>query len=193
MARAKRVGLTTERLVRAGAELADEIGFEQATPAELARRFGVKTASLYSHVKNAHDLKTKIALLALEELADQVSTAVAGRAGKDALTAFANVYRDYALKHPGRFAAAQFRLDPQTAATSAGVRHAQMTRAILRGYNLAEPHQTHAVRLLGSVFSGYVGLETAGGFSHSTPDSQESWTEILDALDILLRTWPTTS
>ncbi|MCX4791535.1 MULTISPECIES: TetR/AcrR family transcriptional regulator [unclassified Streptomyces] len=193
MARAARVGLTTERLVRAGAELADEIGFEQATPAELARRFGVRTASLYSHVKNAHDLKTKIALLALEELADQVSTAVAGRAGKDALTAFANVYRDYALKHPGRFAAAQFRLDPQTAAASAGVRHARMTRAILRGYNLAEPHQTHAVRLLGSVFSGYVGLETAGGFSHSTPDSQESWTEILNALDALLRTWPTTS
>ncbi|MFB6782744.1 MULTISPECIES: TetR/AcrR family transcriptional regulator [unclassified Streptomyces] len=188
-----RVGLTTERLVRAGAELADEVGFEQATPAELARRFGVKTASLYSHVKNAHDLKTKIALLALEELADQVSTAVAGRAGKDALTAFANVYRDYALQHPGRFTAAQFRLDPQTAAASAGVRHAQMTRAILRGYNLAEPHQTHAVRLLGSVFSGYVGLETAGGFSHSTPDSQESWTEILNALDALLRTWPTTS
>ncbi|MER5684444.1 TetR/AcrR family transcriptional regulator [Streptomyces sp. NPDC002205] len=193
MGRAGRVGLTTERLVRAGAELADEVGFEQATPAELARRFGVKTASLYSHVKNAHDLKTKIALLALEELADQVSTAVAGRAGRDALTAFANVYRDYALKHPGRFAAAQFRLDPQTAAASAGVRHAQMTRAILRGYNLAEPHQTHAVRLLGSVFSGYVGLETAGGFSHSTPDSQESWTEILNALDTLLRTWPTTS
>ncbi|MCX5346018.1 TetR/AcrR family transcriptional regulator [Streptomyces atratus] len=193
MARDGRVGLTTERLVRAGAELADEVGFEQATPAELARRFGVKTASLYSHVKNAHDLKTKIALLALEELADQVSTAVAGRAGKDALTAFANVYRDYALKHPGRFAAAQFRLDPQTAAASAGVRHAQMTRAILRGYNLAEPHQTHAVRLLGSVFSGYVGLEAAGGFSHSTPDSQESWTEILNALDALLRTWPTTS
>ena len=193
MGRVGRVGLTTERLVRAGAELADEVGFEQATPAELARRFGVKTASLYSHVKNAHDLKTKIALLALEELADQVSTAVAGRAGRDALTAFANVYRDYALKHPGRFAAAQFRLDPQTAAASAGVRHAQMTRAILRGYNLAEPHQTHAVRLLGSVFSGYVGLETAGGFSHSTPDSQESWTEILNALDALLRTWPTTS
>jgi len=188
-----RAGLTTERLVRAGADLADEIGFEHATPAELARRFGVRTASLYSHVKNAHDLKTRIALLALEELADQVSAAVAGRAGKDALTAFANVYRDYALKHPGRFTAARFRLDPETAAASAGVRHAQMTRAILRGYDLAEPHQTHAVRLLGSVFTGYVGLETAGGFSHSAPDSQESWTEILKALDALLRTWPTTS
>ncbi|WP_156727069.1 TetR/AcrR family transcriptional regulator [Streptomyces apocyni] len=188
-----RVGLTTERLVQAGAELADEIGFEQATPAELARRFGVKPASLYAHVRNAHDLKTKIALLALEELADLAASAVAGRAGKDALTAFANVYRDYARKHPGRFAATQFRLDPETAAASAGVRHAQLTRAILRGYDLAEPHQTHAVRLLGSVFSGYVGLETAGGFSHSAPDSQESWTQILGALDALLRTWPTAS
>ncbi|WP_019073631.1 TetR/AcrR family transcriptional regulator [Streptomyces hokutonensis] len=185
-----RVGLTTDRLVRAGADLADEIGFEQATPAELARRFGVKTASLYSHVRNAHDLKTRIALLALEELADQVSAAVAGRAGKDALTAFANAYRDYALKHPGRFVAARFRLDAETAAASAGVRHAQMTRAILRGYDLAEPHQTHAVRLLGSVFSGFVGLETAGGFDHSAPDAQASWTEILDALDALLRAWP---
>ena len=48
-----------------------------------------------------------------------------------------------------------------------------MTRAILRGYDLTEPDQTHAVRLLGSVFHGYVSLEMAGGFSHSAPDSQE--------------------
>ncbi|CAL9346551.1 TetR/AcrR family transcriptional regulator [Streptomyces sp. enrichment culture] len=188
-----RAGLTTEGLIRAGAELADEIGFERTTPTELARRFGVKTASLYSHVENAHALKTGIALFALEELADRASEAVAGRAGKDALTAFANVYRDYALEHPGRFTAARFPLDARTAASSAGVRHSQMSRAILRGYHLAEPHQTHAVRLLGSVFSGYVTLEAAGSFRHSAPDSQESWTEILDALDALLRTWPTTS
>ncbi|MCB5165851.1 TetR/AcrR family transcriptional regulator [Streptomyces bambusae] len=187
-----RVGLTTERLVRAGAELADEIGFEHTTPAELARRFGVKTASLYSHVRNAHDLKTRIALLALEELADRVSAAVAGRAGKDALDAFANAYRDYAREHPGRFTAARHPLDPETAAASAGVRHARMMRAVLRGYDLAEPHQTTAVRLLGSVFSGYVTLEGSGGFGHSAPDPQESWTEILTALDTLLRTWPTT-
>ncbi|MFI5546362.1 TetR/AcrR family transcriptional regulator [Streptomyces sp. NPDC051815] len=187
-----RVGLTTERLVAAGAELADEIGFDRVTPAELARRFGVRTASLYSHVKSAHGLRTGIALLALEEMADRVSAAVAGRSGKDALTAFANVYRDYARAHPGRFAAGRFRLDPQTAAASAGVRHAQMMRAVLHGYGLPEPQATHAVRLLGSVFSGYVELEGAGGFSHSAPDAQESWTEILGALDVLLRTWPGT-
>ncbi len=185
-----RVGLTTERLVGAGAELADEVGFEQVTVSALARRFDVKVASLYSHVKSSHDLKTKIALLALEELADRAAEALAGRAGKDALAAFANAYRDYAREHPGRFAAAKFRLDPQTAAASAGGRHSQMTRAILRGYDLTEPDQTHAVRLLGSVFHGYVSLEMAGSFSHSAPDPQETWSRILASLDALLRNWP---
>ncbi|MGC0342909.1 TetR/AcrR family transcriptional regulator [Streptomyces sp. SLBN-8D4] len=185
-----RVGLSTEKLVRAGAELADEVGFEQVTVSELARRFDVKVASLYSHVKNSLDLKTRIALFALQELADLSADAVAGRAGKDALTAFAHVYRDYAQAHPGRAAAARLRLDPETAAASAGVRLSQMMRAILRGYDLPEPDQTHAVRLLGSTFHGYASLEGAGGFSHSSPDSGESWTRILDALDTLLRNWP---
>lgn len=185
-----RAGLTPERLTRAGAELADEVGFDQVTVSALARRFEVKVASLYSHLKNSHDLRTRIALLALEELADRGAAALAGRAGKDALGAFADVYRDYAREHPGRYAAAQYRLDPEAAAASAGGRHAQMTRAILRGYALTEPDQTHAVRLLGSVFHGYVSLEAQGGFSHSAPDSQESWSRIVDALDALLRNWP---
>ncbi|MEV0936323.1 TetR/AcrR family transcriptional regulator [Streptomyces phaeochromogenes] len=187
-----RVGLTTERLTRAGAELADEVGFEQVTVSALARRFDVKVASLYSHVRNSHDLKTRIALLALEELADRVAAAVAGRAGKDALAAFADAYRDYARAHPGRYDAARLRLDPETAAASAAVRHSQMTRAILRGYDLTEPDQTHAVRMLGSVFHGYVSLEMAGAFSHTAVPSQESWAWTLDSLDALLSTWTTT-
>ncbi|MER5472005.1 WHG domain-containing protein [Streptomyces sp. NPDC002685] len=185
-----RAGLNAERLTQAGAELADEVGFDQVTVSALARRFDVKVASLYSHLKSSHDLKTRIALLALDELADRGAAALAGRAGKDALTAFANIYRDYAREHPGRYAAAQLRLDPDTAAASAGVKHAQMMRAILRGYDLTEPDQTHAVRMLGSVFHGYVSLEMGGGFSHSAPDSQESWSRVLDALDALLRNWP---
>ncbi|WP_031082194.1 TetR/AcrR family transcriptional regulator, partial [Streptomyces sp. NRRL WC-3549] len=105
-----RAGLTTERVVRAGAELADEAGFAQVTVSAVARHFGVKVASLYSHVRSSQDLRTGIALLALEELADRGDAALAGRAGKDALAALGNVYRDYAREHPGRYAAAQLRL-----------------------------------------------------------------------------------
>lgn len=184
-----RVGLTQQRLVQAGAELADEVGFDAVTVSELARRFDVKVASLYSHVRSSEDLRTRIGLLALEEMADRASAALAGRAGKDALVALGGVYRDYATEHPGRYAAAQQRFDPETAATSAGPRHAELTRAVLRGYDLGGDDQTHAVRLLGSVFRGFVSLELGGSFDHSQPSPEESWTRTLDALDALLRSW----
>lgn len=185
-----RIGLTTDRVARAGAELADEVGFDQVTVSEIARRFDVKVASLYSHVQSSADLRVRIALIALEELADRGAVALAGRSGRDALIALGDVFRDYAAEHPGRYDAARLPLSPEQAAASAGPRHAEMMRAILRGYDLTEADQTHAVRLLGSVFHGYVSLERSGGFSHSQPSSQESWERILDSLDSLLKGWP---
>lgn len=85
--------------------------------------------------------------------------------------------------------------DPQLGADIAGGRHADMTRAVLRGYELDEEDQTHAVRLLGSVFHGFVTLELAGAFTQSNPVSQESWSRALDALEGVLRNWsaPTTT
>ncbi|MBB5957434.1 AcrR family transcriptional regulator [Saccharothrix tamanrassetensis] len=187
-----RAGVTPERLTLAAADLADEIGFDNVTVSALARGFGVKDASLYSHVKNAQELRTRVAVLALAELADRVAAALAGRAGKDALVAFADAYRDYARQHPGRYAAAQEQLDPETLAASAARRHSEMTRAILRGYRLSEPDQTDAIRLLHSTFHGYVSLEAAGGFRHNPRDADISWSRSLDALDIALRNWPAT-
>ncbi|MBP2330318.1 AcrR family transcriptional regulator [Kibdelosporangium banguiense] len=184
-----RVGMTAERLTQAAAELADEIGFENVTVSALARRFGVKDPSLYSHIKNAQDLRVRLATLALSELADKVTTAMAGRAGKDALVAFANAYRDYARKHPGRYAAMQIHIDTETSAAHAARRHAELTRAILRAYKLSEPDETDAVRLLHSTFHGYVSLEAAGGFRFSRP-ADASWSRALDALDTLLTNWP---
>lgn len=186
-----RAGLNLDRLAQVGAELADEIGFGQVTPSALARHVGVKVQSLYAHVANAQDLKTRICLLALEEMADRAADAVAGRSGRDALAALTAVYRDYARQHPGRYQASRFQLDSQTAASSAAVRHSQMMRAVLRGYGLPEPEQTHAVRLLGAVLHGFTDLELAGSYAHSSPDPGESWTWSIDALDRLLRTWTT--
>lgn len=185
-----RIGLSTDRLVHAGAELADEIGFEHVTLSALARSFDVQVASLYSHISSADDLRTRIALLALDELATSACDAVDGHSGIDAIRALGNVHRDYAAAHPGRHDAARFRLSPDAAAASAGPRLARLMRAVLRDYALVEPQETHAVRLLGSVFHGFISLELAGGFSHSEPPSEASWRQILDSLDVLFRSWP---
>ncbi|MBP2707042.1 TetR/AcrR family transcriptional regulator [Microbispora sp. RL4-1S] len=185
-----RAGVTVERLVEAAATLADEIGFHNVTVSALARVFGVRPAALYAHIRDAEELRLRVAALALTELADRAAAALAGRAGKEALVAFASVYRDYAKEHPGRYAAMQVEIDPRSPAGLAAIRHAELTRAILRGYELPEPAQTDAVRMLHSTFHGYVSLERAGGFRHHPRAVDASWSRTLDVLDAALKNWP---
>ncbi|MFE2965623.1 WHG domain-containing protein [Streptomyces sp. NPDC059340] len=185
-----RAGLTTDRVVAAAADLADEVGFENVTLSALARRFGVKDASLYSHVKNLRELRTRVALLASGEMIDGIAIAVAGRAGKDALVAFAGAYRTYALAHPGRYAATHTSIDPVVGAASDAFRRtAEITYGMLHAYGLSEPDLTDAVRLLRSTFHGFCALEAIGGF-HAARDVQTSWERALDGLHTALEHWP---
>ncbi|MGW6903569.1 TetR/AcrR family transcriptional regulator [Streptomyces sp. NPDC054940] len=185
-----RAGVTADRLTAAAAELADEVGFENVSLSALARRFGVKDASLYSHVRNLQDLRTRVALLAGGEMIDRIAVAVAGRAGKDALAAFADAYREYALQHPGRYAATQIRVDQALVADSPAMRRtAEITYGMLRAYGLEEPDLTDAVRLLRSTFHGYCALESTGAFG-APRDVRESWERAVDALHVALVNWP---
>ncbi|MEV5353644.1 TetR/AcrR family transcriptional regulator [Streptomyces sp. NPDC086081] len=185
-----RAGLTPDRLVAAAADLADEAGLEQVTLSALARRFGVKDASLYSHVRSLRDLRTRMAVLAGGEMIDRIAAAVAGRTGRDALAAFAGAYRAYALEHPGRYAATQLPLDQALVPDSPALRRtAEVTYGMLRAYGLEEPDLTDAVRLLRSAFHGYCALESTGAFG-APRDAQASWDKAIDALHVLLLNWP---
>ncbi|AQS66825.1 TetR/AcrR family transcriptional regulator [Streptomyces pactum] len=185
-----RAGLTTDRVVAAAADLADATGFESVTVSALARHFGVKDASLYTHVRNLQDLRVRVALLAGGELIDEIAAAVAGRAGKEALAAFAGAYRAYALRHPGRYAATQIRVDQSLVAGSTALRRtAEITYGMLRAYGLAEPDRTDAVRLLRATFHGYCALEATGGFG-APRDVRASWDKAVDALHVALENWP---
>ncbi|WP_326688340.1 TetR/AcrR family transcriptional regulator [Streptomyces sp. NBC_01795] len=185
-----RAGLTVERIVAAAADLADEVGLDKVTLSALARGFGVKDASLYSHINGLDDLRTRIAVLAAGEMTDRIGAAVVGRAGKDAMIAFAHAYRGYALDHPGRYAAGQLPIDPAVAAESPGHRRSvELTHGMLRAYGLEEPDLTDAGRLLRSTFHGYADLETRAGFG-APRKIDASWERGLEALHLLLEHWP---
>ena len=137
-----------------------------------ARREGRES---YTHVRSLEDLRGRIALLAADEKTIRIAEATAGRAGKDALVAFANAWREYAHQHPGRYMATQtpIQIDPELAAKAPGPRRAvELTYSMLRAYGLAEPDLTDAVRLLRSTFHGFVALEAAGGFAHQRSPQQ---------------------
>ena len=189
-----RAGLTSSRIIDAAADLADEVGLDRVTLTALATSFGVATPSLYAHVRSTADVRTRVALLALDETADRVADALAGVSGRAALAAMGGVWRTYAAAHPGRYAATRLPLDAETAAASAGPRHADLSRAALRGYALGDADVTHAVRLLGATFHGYAALDAAGTFGHGAsdaPTSDETWERVLDGLDTLLHSWET--
>ncbi|MFM9698212.1 TetR/AcrR family transcriptional regulator [Streptomyces europaeiscabiei] len=185
-----RVGLTPDRITAAAVDLADQVGFENVSLSALARHFGVKDASLYSHVRNLQDLRGRMALLAGGEMIDLIAAAVAGRAGKDALAAFAGAYREYAVRHPGRYAATQLPVDQALVTDSPALRRtAEITYGMLRAYGLDEPDLTDAVRLLRSTFHGFCALEAQGGFG-APRDVRRSWDRSVEALHLALTHWP---
>lgn len=189
-ARIPRAGLTTDILVAAAADLADEAGYDNVTLSALARRFNVRDASLYTHVRGLRDLRVRMALLAGGEMIDHIAAAVGDRTGKEALTAFTGAYRAYARTHPGRYAATQIPPAPSLAADSPAMRRtAEVIHGLLGAYGLTEPDLTDAVRLLRSTLHGYCALEASGAFG-APRDLEASWARVVDALHIALVNWP---
>lgn len=186
-----RANLSAPVVIAAGADLADEDGFEQVTLSAVARRLGVQTASLYHHVRDRAELLEGIHALALDELADRIGEAVAGRAGRDALVGLAEAQRSFARESPGRWAALQQPAAPSTVTSSGARRVAELTVAVLRGYAVGEGELVHVTRFLGATVNGFLALERSGGFGHRTPAPEVSWRRTLTALDAIVRAWPT--
>jgi AcrR family transcriptional regulator len=186
-----RVGLDSETVVTAAAELADADGLAELTLARLAERLGVRSPSLYAHVGGLGDLRTRLAVRGARDLAAILQAAAAGRAGSDALLAVADAYRAYAHAHPGTYAATQRApgTEPDGADgeyVAAGADVVEVLVAVLRGYELRDDDAIHAVRMVRAALHGFVSLEREGGFAMPI-DIDESYRRLVRTLDRGLR------
>ncbi|MFF3565311.1 TetR/AcrR family transcriptional regulator [Streptomyces sp. NPDC002574] len=175
-------------MVAAGAALADEVGLAGLTMGLLAERLGVRTPSLYKHVGGQEDLIRRIAALALSEVGDAIGSAVQGYAGRDALAAAARSFRTFVLEHPGRYGAT-IGLEPSgpdDPLATASQRSLGPFRAVLRGYDIADPDVDHALRMLRSLFHGFATLQAANSFQWSA-DIDESFEWLIAFADRGLR------
>jgi AcrR family transcriptional regulator len=168
--------------------LADELGFENLGMGLVAERLGVKTPSLYKHVTSQADLAHRIAVLAMNELADAIRDAIQGRAGNEALVAGAQAMRTYVREHPGRYAAGNVArpTGPDDPIIPAANRVMASWAAMLRGYQLDPDNEIHALRMLRSLLHGFATLEAAGGFQLKT-EVDDSFTWMLGFIDHGLR------
>jgi AcrR family transcriptional regulator len=161
-----RAGLDAATVAAAGAAFADEHGFANLTMNALAERLGVRTPSLYKHVGGQADLHRRIAVLALDNLADSVGKAIQGYAGRDALAAAAYAIRAFVTEHPGQYAATLGATPggPDDPLTLAGDRLMAALTGVLRGYPVKPDDLVHSLRTLRSLFHGFATLQAARGF-----------------------------
>lgn len=173
-----RAGLSSDDVVAAAAELADEAGYTELTMGLVAQRLGIRTPSLYKHVDDLADLRRRVATQAVTELGEAVRDALQGRSGLDALTAMLTAIRDYVTVHPGRYAATTGqrltgRDDPLVTATS---RLLGSIAAMLRGYGIGDTEVDHAIRTLRCTIHGFAALQAADGFQwNADPDETFDW------------------
>ncbi|MFU8851370.1 TetR-like C-terminal domain-containing protein [Micromonospora sp. SL1-18] len=142
----------------------DEQGLEHLTLAAVAARAEVATPSLYKHVASLAQLRSLIGVRVMEDLAEQLTLAVVGRSGDDAVATLMRASRAYVVRHPARYAAipADPLHDPATQA--AGNRLLQVFFGVLRAYRLEDSAAIHAIRCLRAIMHGFTSLEAAGGF-----------------------------
>jgi AcrR family transcriptional regulator len=183
-----RTGLSSQDVVVAAAELADEAGYQELTMGLVAQRLGIRTPSLYKHVEDLADLRRRVATLAVTEAGEAIRDALQGRSGLEALTALLTTIRAYVIAHPGRYAATtgqplSGRDDPLVAATS---RFLGSIAAVLRGYGIGDDEMNHAIRTVRCTIHGYATLQAADGFQWSD-DADETFDWMVRFIDRGLR------
>ncbi|MBY5161980.1 TetR/AcrR family transcriptional regulator [Salsipaludibacter albus] len=178
-----RAGLDPDRVVRAAADLVDDVGHDQLTLAAVAAHFDVAVPSLYKHVGGIDDLHGRLAVLAVEELGARLAAAAGGpHAGDEPFRTLARAYRAYAVEHPGRYAATVRAPGPDDVALRAASDAVLSTvLAVLGDLGLTGDDAVDAARAVRSALHGFVTLEAAGGFGLPR-DVDRSFTSLVDTL-----------
>lgn len=169
--RVPRARLSRQAVTGAALELVDRggsLGFSGLSLAAVAGHTGVAVPSLYKHVGSLADLRRSVAVASVADLTAAIEAASIGRAGPDALRASMDAVREFARRHPGRYAAAQVAAnldDPADAElAAAGAATVTALARVLRGFGLPPELTVDAVRILRSALHGFIVLELGGGF-----------------------------
>lgn len=149
--------LDRETVVVAAADLADREGWAAVTLSQVAREVDRHVTTLYAHVDSLAALQHAIAGLGMDELAELVWRAAVGKVKGEALEAIAEVYRRYAIEHPGRTTAmwaVRSSDDPELAVK--GARLAEPVRATFRSFGIDADDAVIAHSVFSAVVAGFV-------------------------------------
>jgi AcrR family transcriptional regulator len=175
------MGLDRRAVVAAAFDIVDREGIGALTMTRLADELGIRSPSLYAHVRGQLDLRRELWLHAVADLGECLGESVMGRSGEESLFAFAAALRDYARRHPGRY---QLTLDPPVPfddeAAEVRRRANAPFRAVIRSFGLEGAEAVHAGRALRAAIHGFVALEAQDALGAEGTD--DSFRHLVDLL-----------
>ncbi len=167
----QRVGASREVLVHKAAELADAEGLTAISLARLAAICDIQTPTVSHHVGSLRQLRSDLALLAVEQLTEAVRAAGAGKRGKGAVRAMCRAYRAFVLTHPARFGASIETPDLKDARRLAAAgRLAGLLVEVFGQIGLQGDDAMRATRLLRAAVHGYATLELSAAWQTPLDD-----------------------
>lgn len=170
-------------VVQSALVVIDRGSLEALTVAAVAQELNVGSPALYNHVDNLDDLRHEVAVHATRDLTNALRDAVLGHAGDDAIATMAHTYRDFAVRHPARYASTL--LPPKRSdddlARATGELIDIFARVIAAGYGLRGEAALHGARTTRSAIHGFVSLEAIDAFT-TAGDTDASFEHLISTV-----------
>lgn len=143
---------------------------------ELARRLGVKTPSLYNHIRSTGELQYEVFRYAIEKFVSYQQAATAGKRKDEAVRAFAKAYHAFAVENKGLYRLIMS-IPPEEddTAKELAVPLLDTVVALLSEYGLGEEAVAHWQPVFRAILHGFISQEDPGYFYYyRSVDPEES-------------------
>ncbi|MEM9565991.1 MAG: TetR-like C-terminal domain-containing protein [Actinomycetota bacterium] len=158
-----------EEVTMTAMAIVDRQSLDALTLSAVAAELGLRPSALYTYFDNVDALRYAVAVRATTNLTDDLRNAAVGQAGNDAIVALAYCYRNFALRHPGQYAATLSPPQrPGDDLTHASWGVTDVFARVIANFGHEGDKAIHAARAARSAIHGFVALEAGRSLSTRT-------------------------
>ncbi|MBM6886322.1 TetR/AcrR family transcriptional regulator [Pseudoflavonifractor phocaeensis] len=158
-------GLTKDLILAEAVACMESTGQPVVSLHEVARRLGVKTPSLYNHIKNTKELRYEIFQYAIGQFVANQRAATANKRKDEAVRAFAEAYHTFATENKGLYRLIMsIPSEEDDRAKEVAIPLLETVVEILTDYGLTEESVAHWQRVFRAILHGFISEEDLGYF-----------------------------
>ena len=158
-------GLTKDLILAEAVACMESTGQPVVSLHEVARRLGVKTPSLYNHIKNTKELRYEIFQYAIGQFVANQRAATANKRKDEAVRAFAEAYHTFATENKGLYRLIMsIPSEEYDRAKEVAIPLLETVVEILTDYGLTEESVAHWQQVFRAILHGFISEEDLGYF-----------------------------